>query len=79
MAYLLTTNHLMYGRNIRTKSSAIVQERSVMNDQLKRFSKVFLIELQQHHISREEKHSKNVFKVGDIIPIKGEENVPHTQ
>ena len=80
MAFLLTTNHLIYGRNIRTKSSAVFQERSVMNDQLKRFSKVFLNELQQHYVSREEKHSKNnVFKVGDIILIKGEKNVPHTQ
>ena len=51
-----------------------------MNDPMKRFSKVFLNELEQHYISREEKHSKNnAFKVGDIIPIKGEKNVPHTQ
>ena len=42
-----------------------------MNDQWKRFSRVYLNELGQHQIKRKEKHSKNVLKVGDIL-IKGE-------
>ena len=37
-------------------------------------------EQQQHHINKKEKHSKsNVLNVGDMILIKGEENVPPTQ
>ena len=37
-------------------------------------------ELRQHHLNRKEKHSKNnVLNVGDIVLIKGEENVPRTQ
>ena len=51
-----------------------------MNDQWKRFSKVYLNELRQYHINRKEKHSKvNVLKVRDIVLIKGEENAPRTQ
>ena len=51
-----------------------------VNDQWKRFSKVYLNELRQHHINRKEKHFKNnVLNVGDIVLIKDEENVPHTQ
>ena len=49
-----------------------------MNDQWKRFSKVYFNEMRQHHISRKEKHSKNVFKVGDMALIEGEKNVPRT-
>ena len=57
---VLTPNHLMYGRNIRTKSNAVVPESIVqdfskrykyisklVNDQWKRSSKVYLNELQQ--------------------------------
>ena len=52
----------------------------LVNDQWKRFSKVYLNELRQHHIDRKEKHSKNnVLNVGDIVLINGEENVPRTQ
>ena len=83
----------MYGRNIRIKSNAVVPESIVqdfskrykyisklVNDQWKRFSKVYLNELRQHHIDRKEKHSKNnVLNVGDIVLINGEENVPRTQ
>ena len=37
-------------------------------------------ELRQHHLNRKEKHSKNnVLNVGDIVLIKGEENVPRTK
>ena len=37
-------------------------------------------DLRQHHINRAEKHSKgNALNVGDIVLIKGEENVPRTQ
>ena len=75
-----TPNHLMYGRNIRTKSNAVVPESIVqdfskrykyisklVNDQWKRFSKVYLNELQQHHVNRKENHSKNnVLNIGDI-------------
>ena len=89
----LTPNHLMYGRNIRTKSDVVVPESIVhdfskrykyisklVNDQWKRFSKVYLDELRQHHISRKEKHSKNnILKVGDIVLIKGEESLSRTQ
>ena len=51
-----------------------------MNDQWKRFSKVYLNELRQDHINRKEKHSKsNLLNVGDIVLINGEENVPRTQ
>ena len=50
-----------------------------MNDQWKRFSRVFFNELRQHHINRKEKHSKNNgLKVGNIVLIKGEENAPRT-
>ena len=90
---VLTPNHLMYGRNIRTKSNVVVPESIVQdfsnsykytsklfNDQWKRFSRVYLNELRQHHISRKEKHSKNnVLKVRDIVLIKGEENGPRTK
>ena len=90
---VLTPNHLMYGRNIRTKSNVVVPESIVQdfskryrytlklfNDQWKRFSRVYLNELRQHHINRKEKHSKNnAFKVGDIVLIKGEGNVPRTE
>ena len=52
----------------------------LVNDQWKRFLKVHLNELRQHHINRKEKHSKNnVLNVGGIVLIKGEENVPCTQ
>ena len=51
-----------------------------MNDQWKRFSKVYLNELRQDHINRKEKHPKsNLLNVGDIVLINGEENVPRTQ
>ena len=51
-----------------------------MNDQWKRFPRVYLNELRQHHINRKEKHSKNnVLNVGYIVLIKDEENVPRTQ
>ena len=51
-----------------------------MNDQWKRFSRVYLNELRQHHINRKEKHSKNnVLNVGYIVLIKDGENVPRTQ
>ena len=83
----------MYGRNITIKSNAVVPESIVqdfskrykyisklVNDQWKRFSKVYLNEPWRHHINRKEKHSKNnVLNVGDIVLIKGEENVPRTQ
>ena len=65
----LTPNHLMYGRSIRTKSNAVVPESivqnfserykyisKIVNDQWKKFSKVYLNELRQHHINRKEKH-----------------------
>ena len=40
----------------------------------------YLNELREHHINRKENYSKNrVLKVGDIILIKVEENVPCTQ
>ena len=36
--------------------------------------------MRQYHINRKEKHSKNnALKVGDIVLIKGEENVPRTE
>ena len=67
---VLTPNHLMYGQNITTKSNAVVPESIVQdfskgykyvsklgNDQWKRFSKVYLNEQRQYHISRKEKHS----------------------
>ena len=90
---VLTPNHLMYDRNIRKKSNALVPESVVqdlskrykyisklVNDQWKRFSRVYLNELRQHHINRKEKHSKNnVLNVGDIVLIKDEEKVPRTQ
>ena len=70
----LTPNHLMYGRSIRTRSNAVVPESIVqdfskrykyisklVNDQWKRFSKVYFNEMRQHHISRKEKHSKIMF------------------
>ena len=51
-----------------------------MNNYWKRFSKVYLNELRQHHINRKEKHSKNnVLNVGDIVLIKREEKVALTQ
>ena len=51
-----------------------------MNDQWKRFPRVYLNELRQHHINRKEKHSKNnVLNVGYIVLTKDEENVPRTQ
>ena len=51
-----------------------------MNDQWKRFSKVYLNELRQDHINRKEKHSKSyLLNGGDIVLINGEENVPRTQ
>ena len=89
---VLAPNHLMYGRNIRKKSNALVPESVVqdlskryryisklVNDQWKRFSRVCLNEL-QHHINRKEKHSKNnVLNVGDIVLIKDEKKVPRTQ
>ena len=86
-----TPNHLMYGRNIRMKSNAVVPESidfskrykyisKLVNDQWKIFSKVHLNEQGEHNISRKEKHSKNsVLKVGDIVLIKGEENVSRSQ
>ena len=53
---VLTPNHLMYGRNLRTKSNAVVPESSVQDlskrckyisrlvkDQWKRFSRLHLI------------------------------------
>ena len=62
-------DHLMYGRNIRTKSNAVVPESivqnfserykyisKIVNDQRKKFSRVYLNELRQHHINRKEKH-----------------------
>ena len=65
----LTPDHLMFGRKIRIKSNAVVPESIVqdfskrykyisklVNDQWKRFSKVHLTELWQHHINRKEKH-----------------------
>ena len=90
---VLTPNHLMYGQNITTKSNAVVPESIVQdfskrykyilklgNDQWKRFSKVYLNEQRQHHINKKEKYSKNnVLNVGDMILIKGEENVPPTR
>ena len=89
---VLTPNHLMYGRNIRKKSNALVPESVVqdlskrykyisklVNDQWKRFLRVHLNELRQHHINRKKKHSKNnVLNVGDIVLIKDEEKVPRT-
>ena len=51
-----------------------------MNDQWKRFAKVYLNELLQDHINRKEKYSKsNLLNVGDIVLINGQENVPRTQ
>ena len=51
-----------------------------MNDQWKRFSKVYLNELRQDHINRKEKHSKsNLLNVGDIVLMNGDEIVPRTQ
>ena len=90
---VLTPNYLMYGRNTREKSNALVPESVVqdlskrykyisklVNDQWKRFSRVYLNGLPQHHINRKEKHSKNnVLNVGDIVLIKDEEKAPHTQ
>ena len=69
-------------------SESIVQDLSkrykyiskLVNVQWKRFSRVYLNELRQHHINRKEKHSKNnVLNVGDIVLIKNQENVPRTQ
>ena len=84
---VLIPDHLMYGRNIRTKSNAVVPESivqnfserykyisKIVNDQWKKFSKVYLNELRQHHINRKEKH-----QVRDTVLIKGQENVPRTQ
>ena len=52
----------------------------LLNDQWKRFSKVYLNEPRRHCINRKEKHSKNnVLNVGDTVLIKGEENFPCTQ
>ena len=37
-------------------------------------------ELRQHHVNRKQKYSSNsTLKVGDIVLIKGEDNVPRTQ
>ena len=90
---VFTPNHLVYGRNIRTSSNAVVLENIVqdfskrykyisklVNNHWKRFSRAYLNELRQHHINIKEKHSKNnVSNVEDIVLIKGEKNFPRIQ
>ena len=69
-----TPDHLMYGRNIRMKSNVVVPESIVqdfskrcskyisklVNDQWKRFSRVYFNELRQHHINRNENIQKRM-------------------
>ena len=89
----LTPNHLIYGRNIMKNSKINIPEDiykdcskrykyvcKVINDQWKRFHKVYLNELRQHHVYRNSKHSKeNSLRIGDVVLIKDDTHVPRSQ
>lgn len=75
----------MYGENIRTKDNAVITEdiaqdaskcqnyiSKILSDRWKRFSKIYLNELRQNYINRQQKYSSNFLKVGFILIIKGE-------